>query len=140
MKAEVVQDSVFVQLLISSLAVLAPIKPVLIVTGILIFADLVSGVLAARKKGEKISSAGVRRTVSKVLIYNAAIILGFLIEKYMLDSYVPISKIVAGLIGTTEGLSIYENLNALQGQNMFKKVLSTLGSSNDSKDSEESKS
>lgn len=117
--------------LISLLAVFAPIKAVLLVTGFLIVADLVSGVMAAKKRGETINSAGLRRTLSKILVYNLAIVTGFLLETYMIDSILPVVKIIGGIIGVTEGLSIFENLNTISGTNVFKKVLEVLGSKND---------
>lgn len=120
-------------LLVSTVAVFAPIKAVILVTGILIFADLITGILAARKKGEKITSAGLRRTVTKIFIYNSAIMLGFLAEKYMLDGFIPVSKIASGLIATVELASLYENLNTLNGNNLFKALIDKLGSVNDKK-------
>ena len=120
-----------VGLLISTVAVLAPIKMVLLVTGILIFADLISGIIAAKKRGEEISSAGLRRTITKVAIYNAAIILGFLAETYMLDGFLPISKIASSLIALVECKSLYENLDEIRGGNLFKSLIDKLGSQND---------
>lgn len=117
-------------LVISSVAVLAPIKIVMLVVGIVIFADLFTGVWAAYKRGEKINSAGLRRSISKVLIYNLAIVLGFIIEKFLIEGMIPLSKIAAGLIGVTEGVSIFENLNSLAGNNVFKSIIDKLGSVN----------
>lgn len=117
--------------LISTLAVFAPIKAVILVTGILIFADLITGIWAAKKKGQKITSAGLRRTISKVLIYHTAILLGFLVEVYMLEGFIPISKIAAGLIGIVELTSVLENLNTINGNPIFKSLISKLGSIND---------
>lgn len=119
-------------LLVSCVAVFAPIKAVILVTGLLIFADLITGILAARKKGQKITSAGLRRTVTKIFIYNAAIMLGFLAETYMLDGFIPVSKIASGLIAVVELASLYENLNVLHGSNIFKQLIDRLGSINDS--------
>jgi hypothetical protein len=124
-------------LVVSTVAVFAPIKAVLIVTGLLIFADLITGVLAARKKGEQITSAGLRRTVTKIAIYNTAIMLGFLSETYMLDGIIPVSKIASGLIAVVELSSLYENLNVLHGSNIFKALLEKLGSVNDKPSKEE---
>jgi hypothetical protein len=124
-------------LLLSTLAVFAPIKALLLVTGILIFSDLISGILAARKKGQKISSAGMRRTVTKVAVYNAAIMLGFLTETYMLDGFLPLSKIAAGLISVVEFKSILENLDTINGNPIFKTLIEKLGSINDNKKTEE---
>ena len=124
-------------LLLSTLAVFAPIKALILVTGILIFSDLISGILAARKKGQKISSAGMRRTVTKVAVYNAAIMLGFLTETYMLDGFLPLSKIAAGLISVVEFKSILENLDTINGNPIFKSLIEKLGSINDNKKTEE---
>lgn len=120
-----------IALLVSTCAALSPIQPMLIVVGLVIFADLFTGMWAAKKRGEKIKSAGLRRSVSKILVYQSAIVIGFLIETYLLSGIIPISKICAGLIGTTEGLSIFENLNSISGTNIFKGIIKKLGSVND---------
>lgn len=119
--------------LISLLAVFAPIKGILLVTGFLIVADLISGVLAAKKRGESITSAGLRRSLTKIFVYNLAVISGFLVEQYMLSSIFPISKLISGLIALVELKSILENLNIVNGSDIFKTVLDKLGSINDKK-------
>jgi len=121
-------------LLLSTVAIFAPIKALLLVTGLLIFSDLVTGILAARKKKKKITSAGLRRTVTKIAIYNTAIILGFLTEKYILDGFLPLSKIAAGLISVVELKSVLENLDAVNGSSIFKTLIEKLGSINDEKE------
>ena len=123
----------FKYVLIPLLAVFAPVVPVLITSIVLILIDLISGIVAAYKRGEKIESAALRRTITKIFVYNSAIITAFLIEKYMLNDSLPITKIVAGIIGVTEGCSVFENLNSIYGMNLFKKILYILGSPNDSK-------
>jgi hypothetical protein len=120
--------------IVSTAAIFAPIKAVLLVTGLLIFADLITGILAARKKGQKITSAGLRRTVTKVCVYNVAIMVGFLAETYMLEGFIPISKIASGLIAVVELASLYENLNVIHGSNIFKELIERLGSVNDKRD------
>lgn len=121
------------KLLIASLAALAPIHMVMITVGFLIFADLVTGVWAARKRGEDISSAALRRTVSKIVIYQLAVISGFLLETYLIDHILPVAKIVAGVIGMVEFKSILENSNKIIGGDLFKLIIKKLGSDNDSK-------
>jgi hypothetical protein len=120
-------------LAIAILAVFAPIKAVIIVTGVLVIADLITGVIAAHKKGEQITSAGLRRTVTKTTVYLSAVCLGFLVEKYMIDSILPISKLVSGIIGVVELKSLMENLNTIHGSDLFKSIIDKLGSINDSK-------
>lgn len=113
------------------IATLAPIHSVLVAVGVLIMADLVTGVWAAHKRGEKINSAALRRTVSKILIFNLAVISGFVVEKYLLSDIMPVSKIIAGVIGTVELVSILENANTITGTNIFQLLIQKLGSQND---------
>lgn len=117
--------------MIAIAAALAPIKMVMITVGVLIIADLITGMWAAKKRGEKISSAAMRRTVSKMLIYQLSVVCGFLLEAYILDSIIPVSKIVAGVIGMVEFKSVLENANHIVGGDIFKMVLNKLGSEND---------
>lgn len=115
------------------IGIFAPVHAIMLVTGFLIFADLVTGIMAARKRGEKISSAAMRRTISKILVYQLVIMSGFLAETYMLNGLIPISKIAASIIGITELLSILENAEKVYGQPIFKKIIKILGSENDKK-------
>lgn len=122
---------------LASLAALAPIHTVMISVGVLIMVDLVTGIWAAIKRGDKVSSAAMRRTVSKIIVYQSAVITGFLLETYLLSDLIPVSKLVAGVIGLVEFKSILENGNHILGQDLFKSVLSKLGSENDKKPPQE---
>lgn len=119
------------KIIIAGIAALAPIHPVLISVGFLIVADLLTGIWAAKKRGEKISSAAMRRTVSKIVIYQLAVIGGFVLEKYLLSDLLPVSKIVAGVIGLVEFKSMLENSGSIVGGDIFKMILAKLGSEND---------
>lgn len=120
-------------LFLSTVAIFAPVKALILITLILILVDLVTGVLAAKKRGETIKSAGLRRTVTKLLVYQTAIMLGFLVEKYMVGGFIPISNIAAGLISIVEFKSCLENLNTINGNPVFKSLIDKLGSTNDIK-------
>ena len=100
----------------------------MLTTLVFITLDLVLGVMAARKRGEKITSLGFRRTIVKLSIYEVAIMLGFLCETYMTGDLVPISKIIAGFIGITEMKSLMENLNEVSGTDLLKDIISRLAS------------
>lgn len=117
-------------LLLSCLAVFAPIKAMLLVTGVLIFADLILGVWAAYKRKESITSAGLRRTLSKCFVYETALCLGWLAEHYLLQGSIPVTKIVSGLVGLVELKSCYENLNNISEKDLLKVVIDRLGSDN----------
>lgn len=121
---------------ISIVASLAPAKELFAVALALIFIDLVTGLLAAKKRGEwksinEIKSSGLRRTISKFLIYMTAIAVGYWIESIMLKGFLPVSNIAAGLISLVEGKSIFENLDVLNGTPIFKSLIKKLGSVND---------
>jgi Bacteriophage holin family len=129
-------------LFLSALSVLAPIKPMLITVGILILMDAVTGIYAAYKRKEPISSAAMRRTVSKLLVYQGVVISGFLLELNLLDHLIPVAKLVAGAIGVVEFKSILENSNSIMGVDIFKSIIDKLGSDNaipSTKDKEDKK-
>ena len=121
-------------LAVATLGIFAPVVAVMAVTGFLIFADMITGIMAALKRGEKITSSAMRRTVSKMCIYHIVILAGFLVEVYMMGGVVPISKMAAVAIGTTELLSILENASTVLEQDIFTKIKQFLGSKNDQKD------
>lgn len=118
-------------ILMVSVAALAPIHAIMIVTGVLIMADLITGIWAAVKKGDAINSAALRRTVSKFVIYQIAVISAFVVQKFMLADLIPASNIVASAIGLVELKSILENASKILGADVFKVILSKLGSVND---------
>jgi phage-related holin len=122
-----------IKIAIAGISVLAPIKAILITVGILIFADLVTGIMAASKRKEDIDSASLRRTVSKIVVYQIAIITGFLIETYLLENAVPVSKLVATVVSMVEFKSILENSEDILGYSILKVILKQLGSNNDTK-------
>jgi len=117
------------------IAILAPIQSIIVVTVLLVVFDLISGILAARKRKEAITSASLRRTVSKMFIYLTAIIMGFLVETYLISGLLPVSKIVSTIIGLVELKSLLENLESLYGKSLFASLIAQLGSKNDNKDS-----
>lgn len=124
---------------LSLLGVFAPIKALIVVATLLILIDAITGVLASRKEGRSITSAGFRRTVSKLFSYNGAIALCFLVEAFMIDGYFPLSKIAAAAVGITELKSVLENIDKLNGNPIFKAIIEKLGSINDTKSSEDKK-
>jgi hypothetical protein len=118
-------------LLISAMAALAPIKPVMITVGILIVSDLITGVWAAYKRKEPITSAALGRTVSKMVVYQTAVVTGFLLQRYLLGDALPVVNVVGGMIGMVEFKSFMENSNAIVDGDIFKQIIKKLGSKND---------
>jgi hypothetical protein len=123
-------------LLISVIAVFAPAKAMILTTLALLVMDLATGLLAAKKQGIPITSAGIRRTVTKLFVYECSVLMAYLTQAYLTGDTVPVSNIVAGLIGLTELTSVLENLNIIGGGAVLKAVLDKLDSVNktDNKD------
>ena len=67
-----------VALVISALAVFAPIKSVLIAVFVMVIADFALGVVTAIKRKELLTSFGFRRSVYKVLAYEVVICAGYI--------------------------------------------------------------
>ena len=119
---------------LSLLAVFAPAKGMIVTAFVLIVVDLITGVLAARKEKQPITSAGIGRTVVKALVYETAIILAFLTQTYLTGPEIPCANIVASLIGLTELKSILENLQILSGGQLLNMIIDKLGSKNQTRD------
>lgn len=116
--------------LVVIMAILAPIKPMIIACIFLIITDMITGIFAAFKRKERISSAEMRRSVTKLVVYQIAIIAAFVLERYMLGGLLPVSKIVTGVIGMVEFKSILENVSTIAGEDILSMVINKLGSKN----------
>ncbi len=120
-------------LALSILAVFAPIKAAIITILVLVMVDLITGISAAKKRKDPITSAGFRRTIVKLVVYEGAMMLGFIAQKYLMEDSVPVANIISGFIGITELKSCLENMNTLSGTNVLETIVNKLGSENDEK-------
>lgn len=112
-------------------AFLAPAKPLFIGSMVMVAIDFITGIIAAHKRGEPVTSAGLRRTVTKALIYTLAIISGLVAQKLLLEDLVPAAKLIAGCIGVVEIKSVLENCQTILGMSLFEAIMSKFGSNND---------
>lgn len=113
-------------LLLSLLALLMPAKDIMITVIALITADLLFGLAAAIKQKIKITSAGLKVTVLKVLLYEAAIVTSFFVQQYLTGVDIPVMKWIASLIGLVELKSILEKLDILGNGNIFNTIISKI--------------
>jgi len=111
--------------ILAIVTVFAPIQAALATVMVLIIVDLATGIAAAKKRKEAITSSGLKRTVIKFFIYETALILAFLCGQYLID-ILPVVKIVSTFIGLTELKSCYENLNEISGGDLLKQLISKL--------------
>ena len=99
-----------------------PIKHFLIFTIFVVFADTVTGIMAAKKRGEPITSKGLYRTSQKVVVYFVGIMI-FEGAKNTFSLPVNITYMVAFTIATTELYSISENIKSMTGVNIGTLIL-----------------
>lgn len=115
-------------LALSLVSYFAPTKTVLLTVMALSAADLVTGILASRRVGAPITSSGLKRTVVKVAVYQAAILSAFLVQQNLTGNDLPVMKYLASLIGLTELKSVLENLDLASGGSFFGSLTARLAS------------
>jgi uncharacterized membrane protein len=93
-----------------------PIKGFLIFTIFVVFADMGTGIIAAKKEQQKINSRGLYRTIEKIIVYFCAILI---FEGARNTFSLPnITYMAAFLIATVELYSISENIKRITGVNL----------------------
>jgi uncharacterized membrane protein len=94
-----------------------PIKGFLLFTVAVVFADTITGIKAAKKEGQKISSKGMYRTTEKIVVYFTSILI-FELAKNTFSIPFPITYMVAMMISATELFSVAENVQRITGVNL----------------------
>lgn len=112
------------------IAIFTPIHTLMFAVGFLVIADFVTGMIAAKKRGEEIRSSRMRDTVTKLGLYQVFLMSAFLAETFLIGSAIPIVKILAAIIGMTEFKSLVENMGSVLGRDLFKELIDKLGSKN----------
>lgn len=115
---------------------MTPILPSLLWLGFFVAIDLLTGLLKARRAGEPITSKKLSRTVSKLLLYFAAIICSHILDTQFLKTGVlpaTIAQLVSGFIAVVEFKSIIENVSLLTGVDILKFLKSKVYREDDEK-------
>jgi small-conductance mechanosensitive channel len=97
---------------------LTPLFPAFIAVGMLIVIDFFVAIYVSWKLKETITSRKMSQSISKFLLYNAAILSGFLCETYLLKE-IGFVRIILGLIAIVEFKSISESINRLLGLDLW---------------------
>jgi len=95
-----------------------PIKGFLIFTVFVVFADMATGIIAAKKEGQKINSKGLYRTMEKIVVYFCGILI---FEGARITFSLPfnITYMAAFLMAAVELTSISENIKRITGVNLM---------------------
>jgi phage-related holin len=103
-------------------AYVAPAWPFIVLVMALVITDLYTGTKAAKARGEKITSRGLKRTVEKIVLYFAAIML----SKGMGDVFslpIDFTYITAFTISLAEIKSNFENIHTVTGVNIWQSII-----------------
>lgn len=123
-------------------AFLIPIKGIMLTVGLMIAVDTVIGIYRSKKLGIKITSRKLSNLVSKMVLYQSAIVLFFMIEKYMLVDILLmftsmeflVTKLVALTLISIELKSIDENYKSISKVSLFSKFKEMLKRAKEVKD------
>lgn len=105
----------------------APASGQLFVVAMAVLCDTATGVWAARKVGEKISSRRLADVFPKLLVYFLLILLAHTIENvFKIDFGFSIRSVVSLAVLGNELMSIDENLKKATGKGVFQKLIEAI--------------
>jgi len=115
--------------LLSIMAFFMPIVPLIFLVGMFILGDTIVGIWAAIKRSEKITSRKLGNVVPKMLLYQGAIIFGYMMDVWLLAEFTNyifsvdmlITKLIAMTLIFIESLSLIENIESITGKNIFQR-------------------
>ena len=94
-----------------------PISGILLMIGVLIVIDTITGIWKAKKLGDKITSRKLSSIISKLALYEVTVIMFFLIDQFILNDIIltffsvefMLTKVVALVLASIEVMSINES-------------------------------
>ena len=107
-----------------------PISVILIMIGVLISIDTITGIWKANKLGDKITSRKLSAIISKLALYELTVIMFFLIDQFILNDIIltffsvpfMLTKIVALVLASIEVMSINENYKVVKGIDLWQSM------------------
>jgi len=107
-----------------------PISGILIMIGVLIIIDTITGIWKANKLGDKITSRKLSAIISKLALYEITVIMFFLIDQFILNDIIltffsvpfMLTKIVALVLSSIEVMSINENYKVVKGIDLWQSM------------------
>ena len=104
-----------------------PISGILILIGVSVIVDTITGVWKSKKLGTPITSKKLSAVISKILLYEVTIMLFYLIDYFIINDIVLtffsvellITKILALVLVSIEVISLNENIKAVKGIDLW---------------------
>ena len=111
-----------------------PISGILFLIGFAIVVDTLTGIWKAKKLGLPITSRKLSAIVSKLFLYEVAVIGFYLIDKFILNDIILVffsiplmlTKILSLVLVSIECISISENYEAVRGINIWSSLKNLL--------------
>jgi phage-related holin len=100
---------------------MAPVWPFVLLAFVLVCGDLFSGIKAAKKRGEKISSRGLYRSLEKFALYFIVITIAEHMRVIFFPA-IPLTQVVSFGICLTEFFSLVENVETVTGVNIIRRI------------------
>ena len=115
------------KLIMIILSFFMPIIGILILIASCVLLDTITGIWKARKLKQPITSRRLSSVMSKILLYEATVILFYLIDYYLLNEIVVsffsidmlVTKMLALVLVSIEIISINENYKAVKGIDLW---------------------
>ena len=104
---------------------LTPIANYVHIVLVLIAIDLITGIYASLKEGQKFEARKLRDTVEKFVFYALAIISAYMLQRIISEG-VELPRIVAIYIASIEVKSIYENISRITKTDLAMALWETL--------------
>ena len=119
-----------------------PISGILLMIGLLIIIDTITGIWKANKIKEKITSRKLSSIISKLALYEVTVIMFFLIDRFILNDIIltffsvpfMLTKIVALVLSSIEVMSINENYKAVKSIDLWQSMKLLFARAKDIKD------
>ena len=107
-----------------------PITGILFLIGFAIVIDTITGIWKSKKLGVPITSRKLSAIISKLMLYEVAVILFYLIDRFILNDIILVffsiplmlTKILALVLVSIETLSISENIKAVKGIDLWQSM------------------
>ena len=107
-----------------------PISGILILIGVSVILDTLTGVWKSRKLGTPITSRKLSSVISKILLYEVTVMLFYLIDYYILNDIVltffsvelMTTKILALVLVSIEVISMNENVKSAKGVDIWESL------------------
>ena len=104
-----------------------PITGILFLIGFAILVDTITGIWKSKKLGIPITSRKLSAIISKLMLYEVAVILFYLIDRFILNDIIltffsvplMLTKILALVLVSIETISISENYKAVKGIDLW---------------------